>query len=128
MTAGTAIAINAGSVWLDLNNFTLDGSPGGTAADTVGIGTIGTVDHRNITVRNGVVRGFLNGINLYGGVNGSNYTVESVWADGDYVNGIAVRGLGGGHVVSDNVVPNTGARPWLSLRAALRTALSGYPW
>jgi hypothetical protein len=108
MTGGTAIRINADFVWLDLNNFTLDGTPGGTAADTVGIGMVGTVDHRHITVRNGIVRGFLDGINLYGGVNGSNYTIEGIWADGNYVNGIAVRGLGGGHVVRDNVVTNTG--------------------
>ena len=104
ITGGDAIKIDADFVWLDLNNFTLDGSSAGTAADTTGVVAVG--DHRNITVRNGVVKGFLNGINLNG--NGSNYTVENIWADANYVNGIAARGLGGGHVVRNNVVTNTG--------------------
>ena len=33
---------------------------------------------------------------------------RNIWADANYVNGIAARGLGGGHVVRNNVVTNTG--------------------
>jgi hypothetical protein len=99
-----AITIDADSVWLDLNNFTLDGSAAGTATETSGIVAVG--NHRNITVRNGVVKGFFNGINLDGG--GGNYTVENIWADGNYVNGIAARGTAGKHIVRNNVVTNTG--------------------
>jgi hypothetical protein len=99
-----AILIDADFVWLDLNNFTLDGTRVGTATVTDGIVAIGT--HKNITVRNGIVKGFFNGINLDGG--GSNYTVENIWADTNYVNGIAARGTGGKHVVRNNVVTNTG--------------------
>jgi hypothetical protein len=99
-----AITIDADFVWLDLNNFTLDGTPVGTASVTDGIVAVG--NHKNITVRNGIVKGFFNGINLDG--SGSNYTVENIWADNNYVNGIAARGTGGNHVVRNNVVTNTG--------------------
>ncbi|HXB56235.1 MAG TPA: right-handed parallel beta-helix repeat-containing protein [Vicinamibacteria bacterium] len=99
-----AITIDADFVWLDLNNFTLDGSPAGTGSNTTGILAVG--NHKNITVRNGIVKGFFDGINLDGA--GSNYTVENIWADSNYVNGIAVRGTGGNHVVRNNVVTNTG--------------------
>ncbi len=103
-SALAAITIDADFVWLDLNNFTLDGTAAGTGSTTTGILAVG--DHKNITVRNGIVKGFFNGINLDGG--GSNYTVENIWADRNYVNGIAARGLGGKHVVRNNVVTNTG--------------------
>jgi len=103
IASGNAITINASSVWLDLNNFTLDGTPAGTATDASGIVAVGG---SNITVRNGVVKGFFNGINLAG--SGGNQTVENVWADRNYVNGIAARGSRGGHVLRHNVVTNTG--------------------
>ena len=99
-----AITIDADSVLLDLNQFTLDGSAVGSATAMTGI--LGLADHRHITVRNGVVRGFFDGINLYGA--GGGHTVEHIWADHNYEAGIEVRSLGGRNLVRDNVVTDTG--------------------
>ena len=105
MTAGNAITINADDVLLDLNGFALDGTPAGTATAANGIFTS---DRRRITVRNGAVRGFFDGIQLgAGGTRVANITVERMRTDRNAVS-IAVRGLGGGHVVRDNVVTNSG--------------------
>jgi hypothetical protein len=105
-----AITIGADSVWLDLNNYTLDGSAVGSATAVTGI--LGTPNHSHVTVRNGVVRGFAAGINLYG--SGGGDTVEKIWADNNYENGIAVRGLAGSNLVRENVVTNTGGSTNLS--------------
>ncbi len=99
-----AITIDADSVVLDLNQFTLDGSAVGSATAMTGI--LGLADHRRITVRNGVVRGFFDGINLYGA--GGGHTVEHLWADHNYESGIGIRSLGGRNLVRDNVVTDTG--------------------
>jgi hypothetical protein len=104
-TTGNAITVAADDVVLDLNGFSLDGSAAGTGTRANGIFTF---DRRRITVRNGTVRGFFDGIQLgAGGAGVSNLTVERVRVDRTAV-GIAVRGLGGGHVVRDNVVTNSG--------------------
>src|SRR5262245_63933691 len=59
MTSGTAIDIQASNVVLDLNGFRLDGTSAGQATSAIGIHS-GTAE--NITVRNGIVRGFSVGI------------------------------------------------------------------
>ncbi len=98
--------IDADSVWLDLNNFVLDGSAAGPATQTEGIVTDG---HRNITVRNGEVRGFFNGVRLFTDMDGANYRVENIRADANTVTGIAIFGTGNGqHVIRNNVVADTG--------------------
>lgn len=105
MSAGNAITVSADDVVLDLNGFTLDGTAAGTGTAANGIFTF---DRRRVTVRNGSVRGFFNGIQLgAGGSRVANLTVERVRVDRTVV-GVAVRGLGGGHVVRDNVVTNSG--------------------
>ena len=101
--SGAAITINASFVWLDLNNFTLSGSGAGTAD-----GIAANAGRRNITVRNGTVRRFYDGIRLGVGTTGANFTVEGIWADQNKANGIAVRATGGGHNIRGNVVTNTG--------------------
>ncbi len=100
-----AITIDADSVVLDLNQFTLDGSALGPGAAILGI--VSRANHSHITVRNGVVRGFLDGINLYGTVGGG-HLVEKIWADHNYEHGIDVLSLGGRNVVRDNLVTDTG--------------------
>ena len=60
-------------------------------------------------MRNGTVRGFFNGLQLgAGGARVAAITVERMRVDRTAV-GIAVRGLGGGHVVRDNVVTDSGS-------------------
>lgn len=106
ISTGHAITIEADDVLLDLNGFTLDGTAGGTGTLANGVFTI---DRRDITVRNGTVRGFFNGLQLgAGGARGAAITVERMRADRNVV-GILVNGLGGGHVVRDNVVTNSGS-------------------
>jgi len=105
INAGNAITIEADDVLLDLNGFTLDGTPAGTGTNANGIFT---VDRRHVTVRNGTLRGFFDGVQLgTGGPRVAGITVERLRVDRTAV-AIAVRGLGGGHVVRDNVVTNTG--------------------
>lgn len=99
-----AITIDADSVVLDLNRFTLDGSAVGSGTAITGI--LGRANHSHITVRNGVVRGFFEAVNLYGA--GGGHTVEDVRADHNYEGGIRVLSLGGRNVVRNNVVTDTG--------------------
>jgi hypothetical protein len=105
INTGNAITIAADDVLIDLNGFTLDGTPAGTGTNANGFFTF---DRRHVTVRNGTVRGFFDGIQLgAGGPRVAGITVEGMRVDRTAV-GIAVRGLGGGHVVRDNVVTNSG--------------------
>jgi hypothetical protein len=105
ITGGNAITIAADDVLLDLNGFSLDGTAAGTATAANGIFSYQSA---RVTVRNGAVRGFFDGIQLgAGGARVAGLTVERVRVDRTAV-GIAVRGLGGGHVVRDNVVTNSG--------------------
>jgi len=108
LSTGNAITILADDVLLDLNGFSLDGTAAGTGTNANGIFTF---DRRHVTVRNGTVRGFFDGVQLgAGGARVAGNTVERIRADLNVV-GIAVLGLGGGHVVRDNVVTNSGAAP-----------------
>jgi hypothetical protein len=105
ITTGNAIQIDADDVVLDLNGFILDGTASGTGTNANGIFTY---DRRHVTVRNGTVRGFFDGLQLgAGGARAAAITVERMRVDRNMV-GIAVRGLGGGHAVRDNVVTNSG--------------------
>ena len=105
INTGNAITIEADDVLLDLNGFTLDGTAAGTGTNANGIFAF---DRRHVTVRNGTVRGFFDGLQLgAGGPRVAAITVERMRVDRTAV-GIAVRGLGGGHVVRDNVVTNSG--------------------
>jgi Right handed beta helix region len=105
ISTGNAITILADDVLLDLNGFSLDGTAAGTGTNANGIFTF---DRRHVTVRNGTVRGFFDGVQLgAGGARVAGMTVERMRVDRTAV-GIAVRGLGGGHVVRDNVVTNSG--------------------
>lgn len=100
----SAITIDADSVVLDLNQFTLDGSAAGTGT---GVQGILAADHSFIMVRNGVIRGFWVGIHLANPSGAaSGHTVENIWADRNTRTGIETRGLRS--VVRKNVVTDTG--------------------
>jgi hypothetical protein len=105
ISTGNAITIDSDYVLLDLNGFALDGTAAGTGTNANGIFAY---DHRQVTVRNGTVRGFFNGVQLgTGGPGAAAITVERMRVDRT-MGAIAVRGLGNGHVVRDNVVTNSG--------------------
>ena len=102
MTTGNAITINVDYVVLDLNNFKLGGGSAGLGTTTVGVFSR---NHRNITVRNGNIRGFKVGVELVGTFAG-NIVVENNVLDGNTSTGSETDG--DSSVVRNNLVTNTG--------------------
>jgi len=105
MTSGNAIEIQVNNVTLDLNGFKLGGLGAGDATQTNGI----FADQRkNITIKNGIVRGFLRGIWLDAPsfTASSGHVVKNILADQNTNTGIWVAGLG--NTVSRNRVVDTG--------------------
>jgi Right handed beta helix region len=96
---GAAITIAADDVVLDLRGHILDGSAAGPATEAVGIGAVG---RSNITIRNGIVRGFLAGIQLTDQGASRGHVIEGVTADRNTSRGIESEGAGlrieGNHV------------------------------
>jgi hypothetical protein len=104
--ARDAIRIEADDVVLDLNGHKVDGSVGGEGAFTFGIYAFG---RRNITIRNGTVRGFFYGIYLddfHPPEASAGHLVEAIRADCNNAIGIAM--VGRGSVVRANHVLDTG--------------------
>jgi hypothetical protein len=122
MASGAAITIAADFVWLDLNNFAVDASAAGPSTVATGISTYG---HHHVTVRNGVVTGFMNAVELDSAASAGNLTVEGIRADRNTRTAISVRGNAGGHVVRDNVVTNTGGTTFVNLTGITGIAVSG---
>lgn len=103
---GSAITIAASNVVLDLNGFSLDGSGAGMGTTSFGI----TAEkQQNVTVKNGIVRGFYWGI-AFG--DESPYTtsranvIEDIRADNNTFMAIFVAGEGS--VIRNNIVSGTG--------------------
>ena len=106
MTTGNAIDITVNNVTIDLNGFKLGGLSAGTATQTNGIYAN---EKKNITIRNGIVRGFSAGILLNDtGTLGesSGHLVEDILADQNRTYGVAVFGTGS--VIRNNRVVLTG--------------------
>ena len=61
ITLGSAITINANNVTIDMNGFKLGGLAAGGGTGATGIYAI---QRKNITIRNGIIRGFRLGISL----------------------------------------------------------------
>jgi hypothetical protein len=97
-TSGNAITINAANVTIDLNGWKLGGQGAGTGTEAFGIYSAAA----NVTVKNGIVRGFYYGIEL----TGSGAVVEDMLVDSNTYVGIVVYGLGA--LVEHNQVVNTG--------------------
>jgi hypothetical protein len=101
---GIAIAIAADNVILDLNGHTIRGTADLAVTTAIGIG--GT-DRRQVTIRNGSISGFADGINL----NSSNaadarLTVEKMFLSSNASSGITLKG--GLSIVRHNHVSSTG--------------------
>ena len=105
MTSGNAITINVDYVVLDLNNFKLGGGSAGIGTSTVGVFSR---NHRNVTVRNGNIRGFKYGVQLIGTFAG-NILIENNVLDGNTLHGAETNG--DSSVVRNNLVTNTGGSP-----------------
>ena len=97
-TSGYAITITANNVTLDLNGWKVGGQAAGTDTNAFGIFSTAT----NVTVKNGIVRGFSFGIRLMG----RGAVVRDMLVDQNTRFGIYVEGQGA--VVEHNQVVDTG--------------------
>jgi hypothetical protein len=121
ISTGSAMSVNADEVVLDLGGFVLDGSAAGSAGQANGVRASG---RRDVTIRNGIVRGFFYGIVLGGGAGAQGYLVERIAAEDNFFGGIGVEGRGA--VVRDNRVIDTGGSTHpLANGNAVGIALSG---
>jgi hypothetical protein len=123
-TTGNAITINSDFVVLDLNNFKLGGGAAGPS--TLANGVYG-LNHKNITIRNGNVRGFYRGIFLddssTDGANGQGCLVENMLVDQNMLKGISVNGTG--CVIRHNQVVSNGATPLTASEPATGIHIAG---
>jgi len=106
ITTGAAITINVDFVVLDLNGFKVGGGGAGFGTQTSGVFS---QNHKNITVKNGNIRGFFRGVYLHdtsGGFTSSQgHLVEDIRADQNTFAGIVVEGRG--NLVRNNQVVDT---------------------
>src|SRR5262245_5136045 len=105
-TVGAAIEILANNVILDLNGHKVGGNAAGAGTTAFGIRAF---QRKNITIKNGTVRGFYQGIYLYDDspfTTSQGHRVEGVRAEGNTAGGIEVHGRGG--VIRGNQVVDTG--------------------
>lgn len=97
-TSGAAITISSNNVTLDLNGWKVGGQSAGTGTTANGIYSTAN----NVTVKNGIVRGFYVGVHLAG----RGARVQGITADQNTSVGIFVSGQG--NLVQDNQVVDTG--------------------
>lgn len=106
MTVGRAITIDANNVTLDLNGFKLGGLSAGAGTQTTGIYS---QLRKNITIRNGTIRGFILGIFFQGSspyTTSQGHIIEDIRAEQNTNTGIAIKGRG--NILRRNQVINTG--------------------
>jgi parallel beta-helix repeat protein len=106
MTSGNVITIASDNVVLDLNNHRIGGSGAGLATTAVGI--FGNSVY-NVTIIDGIVRGFEYGIELLDSASpgkSANNEIYGIRTDANTEYGISVVGLG--NRIHDNVILRTG--------------------
>ena len=104
--SGNAITVNTNNVTIDLNGFKLGGLGAGDSTDATGIYAF---QRKNITIRNGIVRGFRFGIWLTDTTPhtiSQGHLIEDILVDQNTVFGIAVSGRG--NIIRRNQVVDTG--------------------
>src|SRR5262245_19532548 len=107
-TSGAAIEITTNNVILDLNGHKVGGTAAGPGTTAFGIRAF---QRRNITIKNGTVRGFYVGIFLEDSTpytTSQGHRVEGVRAEGNTADGIEVHGRGS-VIRSNQVVDTNGA-------------------
>ncbi len=114
VVAGPAIDIRTNNVILDLNGFKLGGLAAGPGTFEHGIFAS---NRKNITIKNGTVRGFLIGIALEGVSGSQGHIVEDIRADQNRLVGIHVAGSG--NIVRNNQVVATGGTTTLGANASV---------
>ncbi len=104
LTSGEMITVATNNVTIDMNGFKLGGLAAGAGTLANGIFAL---DRRNITIRNGSIRGFLRGIFLDGdAATSSGHLLEDLRLDGNTFIGAIVEGTG--NIIRNNQVVNTG--------------------
>ena len=106
LATGTAIEITTNNVTIDLNGYKL-----GNLAAGLGTGARGiyAMQKKNITIRNGTIRGFFRGIQLDDispHTTSSGHLIEDVRSDGNTWVGLLVAGIG--NTIRNNQVVKTG--------------------
>lgn len=119
LISGAAIFIAVNNVVLDFNGFKLGNLGAGTATTAIGIRGI---DRKNVTIKNGILRGFETAISFevtssadYSTSSGN--VVEDMTIDQNTVNGVWVEGTG--HTVRRNKIVTTGGSTVMSPDAAI---------
>ncbi len=104
IASGAAITIATNNVTIDFNGFKLGGLAAGPSTTASGVYA---ADRKNVTLRNGNIRGFYYGIFLPDGNIGasSGHVIENNLVDSSIYSGISIRGSG--IVVRNNRVLNT---------------------
>jgi hypothetical protein len=113
--AGNAIMIDSDDVVIDLNGHAISGTGGGVG--------IQSTDEKNITIRNGTVRGFSWGIALGNAGTGDSYLVEDMRIEGNGDVGLNV--VGRGAVVRNNMLLNNGGAPGAGARFGINVSGPG---
>jgi hypothetical protein len=106
MSSGNAITINTNNVVFDMNGFKLGGLSAGPGTNAIGICAI---QRQNITIKNGTIRGFLEGILLGDArpyTTSQGHIIEDIRADQNTYIGFEVRGVS--NIVRSNHVLATG--------------------
>ncbi len=106
MATGNAIEIQTNNVTIDMNGFKLGNLAAGPGTSANGIYAW---QRKNITIRNGSIRGFYNGIYLQDSfpyAASSGHLVEDIRADGNTYRGIVTQGTG--NLIRNNQIVNTG--------------------
>jgi parallel beta-helix repeat protein len=106
MTSGNAITINVNNVVIDLNGRKLGGGAAGAGTEARGIYAY---QRKNITIKNGTIRGFFRGIYLDDALpytTSQGHIIEDIRADMNTVYGIRVYGRG--NIIRNNQVVDTG--------------------
>ena len=120
MASGSAIAIMTNNVTIDLNGYKLGNLAAGGGTYASGIYAVGK---KNITIRNGTIRGFYMGLYFQDSppyITSSGHLVYDLRMDGNTHIGMLVHGTG--NIIRNNQIVNTGP----SSRSASALGLVAY--
>jgi hypothetical protein len=104
LASGNAILINVNNVTIDLNGYKIGNLAAGDGTLALGIFAD---QKKNITIRNGIIRGFHFGIRLFGP--GSGHLVEDMILDGNPYVGMSMNNIAGATVRNNRVVDTGGS-------------------
>lgn len=102
--SGVAVSITTGSVTLDLNGHRLGMAAAGVSTTAVGIQVAS--DKKNVTIKNGLIRGAYKAVEAISTGSASGIVVENLTVD--LARYVGVEVAGNGVVVRNNLILNTG--------------------